>query len=65
MTRQHIVISVFDQQEGYLIGKGVLPLKAAIDNPDTEQSFVVRLSVFDESKGAVRLFYYFPYYSLY
>lgn len=49
---QHLVACVHDQDES-LIGKGVISLNTAVNNPEQIHDFVIRLSSSDSTRGAV------------
>ena len=50
---QYLGVSAYDQDEGYLIGKGVISIRQGVDKMGEVQDFVIRLSSSDESRGAV------------
>ena len=53
LSTQFLTACVYDQEEGYLIGKGVIKLMPAVENLDQPQEFVVRLSAMDDTRGTV------------
>ena len=57
LSTQYLGVSVYDQDEGYLIGKGVIAIRQGVDKIGEVQDFVIRLSSSDESRGAVCIYF--------
>ena len=53
LAEQYLVARVYDQEEGYVIGRGIIRIKPGALSLGTTYDFAARLSVFDETRGLV------------
>ena len=55
LEEQFLTVRINDQEEGLVVGKGIIPLRQAVQSVGQWHDFATRLSVFDETRGQVRL----------